>query len=131
MEMKEIEQLLALKFQKKQGAVSKIILQERRLRAQLSRLDEQARTAETSQHQYLQAIGADVIWNAWLGRTKTSLNLELAQVLAQKEMLLQDARKDYGKLLVSRELMQNQAEIEQKKGHSKLLGTAINNWLFK
>lgn len=125
--MFEMEKILDLKFQRKQQVFSKVLAQEAKLRAQIGQLNEQEQDAEQSNQQHIKAIGADVIWKAWLERTKTALNMELAQVLAQKERLLVSVRKDYGKLLVSRQLLRKQgAEIAHER-QKKSLNTSIES----
>ena len=116
--LKELEQLLDLKFRKKQFRYAKVLSHESRLREQLQRLDDQAKEAQKSKDHKLRAIGADVIWKSWLDRTKRTLNMELAQVLAQKEGLKSGVRREYGKLLVGRELLVNQ-QMDEKKEHQK------------
>jgi len=124
-QLKSIEQIFDLKFKKKQGAFLAVVQQEKQLRAQLNKLDIQARSSQVHEHQNMQAIGADVIWQSWVERTRKTLNLELAQVLAQKEALLANVKKDYGRLLVSRELYSELENTERNQTQAKLLGAAI------
>lgn len=126
-----MEQIFDLKFKKKQGAFLAVVQQEKQLRAQLKKLDTQARTSQIQEHQNMQAIGADVIWQSWIERSKKSLNMELAQVLAQKETLLSNVKKDYGKLLVSRELSASLANTENDQKQAKLLATAIETAILR
>lgn len=46
------------------------------------------------------AIGSDVIWQSWVGRTRSQLNIQLAKVLSTKEYHLAAVRKAYGKVMV-------------------------------
>lgn len=123
----QMEQILALKFQQRQQIFSKVRAEENRLRAQMVKLVAQEQEAETINDDRIKAIGADVIWKAWVGRAKTTLNMELAQVLAQKERLLVSVRRDYGKLLVSQKLLRDQkmAAVEARRKVS--LNTSINS----
>ena len=78
----------------------------------------------------MRAIGADVVWRAWVGRTKTKLNLELAQVLAQKEVMLRDVRKDFGKLAVCQKLKQMELKNSKMTAQKKALAVSIQSNLF-
>ncbi|MEM9575679.1 MAG: hypothetical protein AAF999_01555 [Pseudomonadota bacterium] len=125
--MKDLEQMLDLRFRKKQMGYAKIVSQEARLREQLRKLDDQAREAERSQDHQLRTIGADVIWKSWLERTKRSLNMELAQIMAQKEALKAGVRREYGKLLVGREMLEKQLLEEKASRKKQTLDTAIDS----
>lgn len=108
---KSAETLLDLKFQRKQSIIVGLNSHEARLRAQINQITEHDKSTEQSSDQQMKSIGADVIWKAWVGRTKEKLNRELAQVLAQKETVLRDMRRDFGRVLVCRELI----DLETKK----------------
>ncbi|AEI96254.1 MULTISPECIES: hypothetical protein [Roseobacter] len=124
-QLNAIKQIFDLQFKKKQGAFLAVVQKEQQLRGQLKKLDTQVRNSQIHEHQNMQAIGADVIWQSWVERSKKTLNLELAQVLAQKETLLSNVRKDYGKLLVSRELYSSIESTERNQTQAKLLVSAI------
>ena len=121
----EIETLLSLKFRNRQQVYARIVAEESRLRLQLAKLDGQVREAEAESTQNLRAIGADVIWKRWVERAKTSLNLELAQVLAQKERLKASVRKEYGKVLVSQRLLEERREEDRRHAADRALDAAI------
>lgn len=109
----ELVNLLEINFQKQQQKYSRVLAHEARIRGQIDKLDEQASIAQLQNTHQIQAIGAEVIWKAWLDRTKRSLNMELASVLVQKESLRSAVQKEYGKLLASKEMkerVQNNAE---------------------
>lgn len=129
--LNEMEIILGIKFQRKQHLFSKILMEEQRIRSQLTKLKEEERKSEQSYDDQIKAIGADVIWKAWIHRTRVRLNLELAQVLAQKENLLSSVRSEYGKLLVSRELMSEAKKTKVKQRQGRLLDAAIESSLFR
>ncbi|EEB83257.1 conserved hypothetical protein [Roseobacter sp. GAI101] len=69
----------------------------------------------------MRSVGADIAWQAWLGRKKAALNGELAQVLAIKEHHLKQVRTAYGKLIVARELAGNlRGDIKKRKARDEL-----------
>lgn len=121
----ELESILELKFHKKQQSFAHILANEGRLRGQLLKLNEQERASDAQKDHNLQAIGADVLWKAWVERTKRSLNLELAHVLAQKDALQGAVKREYGKLLVGRELLRLQSETDKTAVRRQFLEKAI------
>lgn len=123
----DLETILTLRFQKRQQIFSKVVAEEGRLRGQLSKLDDQERRSEASSEQHIKAIGADVVWKTWLERTRMSLNMELAHVLAQKDSLLAAVRKDYGKLLVVRQLRDDHLAATRKAKHMRSLNRSIES----
>lgn len=123
----DMEKILSLRFQKRQQVFSKVVAEEAKLRAKLAKLAEQERSSDASSEQHIKAIGADVVWKAWLERTRTSLNMELAHVLAQKESLLAAVRKEYGKLLVVRRLRDDHLCAARKQQQSRALNKSIES----
>jgi hypothetical protein len=135
--MKDINQLQQLHiivqshYDLAQQEFQKIITQEACVRAELSRLDDlnnEARIA-TNESLELRAIGADIIWQSWVNRSKRQLNMKLARILAQKEPHLAAVRRAYGKVLVATELLENR-KVSQKKTQestelSELIGQII------
>lgn len=124
-----LQSLLEMKFRESQRSFSKVVTAENRLRRELAKLDGMAKNAEEAQHQNMRAIGADVIWKAWVGRTKTGLNMELAHVLAQKERLARGVRKDYGKLLASQTIVGARHTEQTKRKQSEQLADVLRQHL--
>lgn len=124
-QLHSIQQVFELQFRKKQGAFLAVVQQETKLRLQLEKLQSQLRSSQNEKHEDMQAIGADLIWQSWVEGSKKSLNLELAQVLAQKETLLANVKKDYGKLLVSKELHRKAASDESNQSRAELLKNTL------
>ncbi|TMM52503.1 hypothetical protein [Sulfitobacter sabulilitoris] len=98
-----------------QLAFQTLVAEENRLRSELARLDAQLRGSRTEDATEMRAIGADVIWQAWVGRAKTELNLSLARVLAQKEHHLRQVRRAYGKTLVTEGLVAEEKALRSRK----------------
>ncbi len=120
------------KYDQQQQSFQKLVSEENRLRAELIRLDVTARQAQSEPigKQEMRAIGADIIWQGWVTRTKTQLNLKLAQVLALKLHHLAQVKNAYGKVLVVKELLgQARAELRDKKAYDALM-QAIDQTLF-
>lgn len=117
----------------RQADFAKLLAEENRLRSELRRLDAMGRDAQTDtlDQVQMQAIGADVIWEGWLGRTKASVNMALARVLAMKEHHLAEVRQAFGKLTVSQQLLKDARAAAAKKVTAKLLSEAIEMSLFR
>ena len=96
-------------YARRQQDLAAVLAEENRLRGELARLDGMRHAAASDAGAMpLQAIGADVLWQGWIGRAKTAVNLQLARTLARKEPHQAAVRQAYGKMLVARE-MQGQA----------------------
>ncbi len=126
----ELNDLLVVteaKYRLEQQSFQKIVAQENHLRSELSRLDElQYQTRSTVQDACeMRAIGADVLWQGWIGRSKSQLNLKLARTLATKLHHLAQVRRAYGKVLVVNELLDQVKRIEKKKQAQDTLSQAI------
>lgn len=113
--------LVDIKYRQEQESFERLKAEEDRLRAGLRKLDIQMLESRSSGDAQQRAIGADVQWQAWIGRKKRELNMRLAQVLAIKERHIAQVRKAYGKVLVSTELLdQLQADTRMQKAQSDL-----------
>ncbi|MEM5520645.1 hypothetical protein [Sulfitobacter sp. AS59] len=114
----DIEKIFEVQYEKNQKEFRKLTLQETRLRAEIAKLDSRHQeSCEIGNARFeMRSIGADVAWNAWVGRKKAQLNLELAQVLSVKDRHLKQVREAFGKLSVTRDLSQ-----KMRLKHTKLL----------
>ena len=63
----------------------------------------------------MRAVGADVSWDIWVGRTRIDLNRRLAEVLAQKLPLMESVRTAFGR----HEALSQLASKEQRGRLSK------------
>lgn len=133
--MTELEQLEAIteaRYQQQQQGFQKVVAEENRLRSELSRLDQHLRDSQTAIYKDtpMRTIGADVIWQGWVGQRKAELNMKLARVLAMKEHHLKQVRTAYGKLIVAQTL-RNDAETALRKDREKAqLNRAIDQTLY-
>ncbi|KIN74574.1 hypothetical protein [Sulfitobacter guttiformis] len=116
-----MQKLVDVKYRQQQESFGRLILQENRLRSSLRQLDENLAESRAIHDEPLRAIGADIAWQAWVGRKKRELNLQLAKILAVKERRISQVRKAYGKVLVTNSLIdQVGKEQSQKKVCSEL-----------
>lgn len=116
-----MQTLVEIKYRQQQESFSRLMMHENRLRASLSQLDQQLAESLSNGDTEQQAIGADVLWQAWVGRKKRELNMQLAQVLAMKERHIAQVRHAYGKVLVTDSLFEQvNAETKKKKAQFQL-----------
>jgi len=122
--------LVGVKYRQQQESFSRLMAQENKLRASLRKLDAHLAESRSSTDAPQKAIGADVIWQTWVGRKKREINIQLAQVLAVKERHIAQVRQAYGKVLVTDALHEQMStEVKQKKAQSQL-DRAISSMLF-
>ncbi len=79
--------------------VQTVLQEEARIRGALAQLREQADSerAALAGDMPMQTIGADLLWQAWLERSRKQLNIELSQVLARKSVLMDRVREAFGR----------------------------------
>lgn len=104
-------------YLRSQQALKSVLAKEAQLRGELKKLDDHARSVRTEQAEtidHMRAIGADLLWEGWLTRTRAQLNLELAKTMAQKEQHIGKVRKSFGKKIVSERLLQQEQSARSK-----------------
>ncbi len=129
-QFRQIEQLVDIQYRQQQKSFQRLLAEEGRLRAALRQLDEHLKESRESGDVSQRAIGADVVWQAWVGRKKQELNMQLAQVLAIKEHHIAQVRRAYGKVLAAQELHRQSKTIQKQKTAQTLLDRAVNSSLF-
>jgi len=130
--LSDLKEITQAQYAKAQQSFAKLVAEENMLRSELSRLDAmrlQASTADPNAIQ-MQSIGADIIWQGWIGRAKAALNMRLAQVLALKEHHLAAVRRAYGKVLVGEELYDTQKTSARQARADAVLAQAIESSLY-
>ncbi len=98
------------RYQIEQAKLADIAAEEQKLRRMLAELTEQERSGRSTlvKDTAIAAYGGDVMWQRWVGRSRTVLNARLANVLARKDNILVGMRKAFGKKIVAEELLQQQ-----------------------
>ena len=122
-DLQRLEAITRAKYDQQQQSFQRIQAEEARLRAELARLDDMLKTSEAAAEGQgeMRAIGADILWQGWVARSKTALNIKLAQVLAIKEQQLHQVRQAFGKLQVVEQLIAETRSVTRKKmGQSQL-----------
>ena len=126
-QMSRVTDALYLKeFQK----IRHILERENELRASLTRLSEQVAQAQTQQTEAfaMQTIGADLLWQGWVTRTRRQLNIELAQVLAQKMRAISEAQRAFGKQQAVKSMRDMAAAARREKIDKHLQGRLAQSW---
>lgn len=127
MDLRTLQTLTELKYQKSLSGLSDILAREAKLRgelAQLRRHTVEAQSLPVAAHS-MRNIGADVIWLQWVAKATRSLNIELAQVLAQKESLLANQRRALGRRTVAANLASDADTRKQAERKASALQRAI------
>lgn len=96
----EIVILTEALFRRAVARLQGLAAQEARLRADLATLEARrlaSRNLPEADYAGLRPIGADLLWQGWLGRNRARLNAELAMTLARKSKLQQRAQLAYGR----------------------------------
>jgi len=130
----QLEQLLMVsqaKYDHQQQAFAKILMEETRLRQEIVRLDKLNENSAVSGADLvgMQAIGADILWQGWLSRSKTTLNMDLARVLAIKTHEQAKVRQAFGKVVALQELIRTKEKAQTKKSAQTALSLAIDQSL--
>lgn len=125
-----MQKLVNVKYHQQQESFSRLLVQENKLRGSLTQLDEHMSASRKSGDPHQKAIGADVAWQAWIGRKKRELNIQLAQVLAVKEKHIAQVRAAYGKVLVTDQLFDQVRQDTNKKKAQSRLDHAITSMSF-
>ncbi len=109
----ELEQLRSLKSQK---ALAGISAEEGKLRRQIGTLQQHRRMSHDTDPGLMpmRAIGADILWQGWIDRTQSDLNMDLARVLVRKAPILKRARKDIGRREVVSDLKDRMQAEDQR-----------------
>lgn len=129
--MTDLEQLLMVstaQYDHQRQVFAKVVAEESTLRQELRRLKslDQATDIENDPVSNMRAIGADVLWQGWLSRSQSALNMQLARVLAIKEHEQDKVRKAFGKVVALQELIGSEKKTRRKKAAKARLQTAID-----
>ena len=131
MDFSQLKQISDLKYQKSEQAIAEITAQENRLRSELQRLQSLVRETHSApaSDAELRSIGGDVIWLKWLASAQRQLNVELAQVLAQKENVMARHRTASGKKAVADKLLERSGQLSRNMQMKRALDQAIETAL--
>ncbi|WP_299592119.1 hypothetical protein [uncultured Tateyamaria sp.] len=131
MDLSQLQHMADLKFRQSEQAVLRLTRREVSLRTELARLQELAHAThcQSASDEELRAIGGDIIWLKWLSSSRRQLNIELAQILAQKEALMAQHYLVNGKKMVADELSKKNQLVEQGRRATSALNQAVETSL--
>ncbi len=110
---RDMEEMTRLHYEGERQKVSDLQAEEARLHQDLAALDARARGSAGLPAPDLAAprgIGADLLWQGWLGRRRAALQTRLASVLARKGSALQNLRRAHGRWLAARDLLRQEED---------------------
>ncbi|MDA7964361.1 hypothetical protein [Ruegeria sp.] len=104
-------------FQKEYQELRPLLQKEAQLQAQLVRLDAQLAQvkADSIQTEGYHVTGGDMLWHGWESATRRQLNMELAQVRAQKLAAMEGLRKAFGRKQAVENLSRQAREQKRQK----------------
>lgn len=109
-----------MQYRQSQHSLQIVITQEVRVRNELTTLRQHRKTArdlELTDEPEMRGMGADVIWEKWLEKSTIKLNIDLAKILATKEIHIARVRNSFGKLQAADANLKHLQTIrKQRKG---------------
>jgi hypothetical protein len=119
----ELEDLTKILKRAQEARVQGIVAEENRLRRAIAELDDKATLAGQLPAERLhdmRSVGADLLWNGWLSRSRRQLNIELAQVLARKGQIMREVRKAHGRNSAAKTILRHEEDAEKSKRQAAL-----------
>jgi hypothetical protein len=118
--MQQLEDLATIvmsEYERAQANLQEVLHEESVLRAELQRLSHIANSARVpiTLNDKVRSIGADVLWESWLSRTRSEINMKLARVLSTKEPRIRNVQECYGKTLIVKSIINNERIKKEKK----------------
>lgn len=100
-------------YQSRLARMQRLMADETALRQELASLEVARRNnlAVEFSPADMRAIGADILWEGWIVRQRTALNMRLANLLVQKEAMRVEIREVFGRAQVAKAL--NDAQLEK------------------
>ncbi len=116
-QMNALTQITDALFQVEQAKMQRIAADEKSVRQALSNLDAQYNNAlgDASDMMAVRALGADLLWQVWVGRKRANLQLELAKILVRKAQAAEGLRHAFGKNHVATQLHQQETTRSRQK----------------
>ncbi len=124
----DLRKATQVRYLEEHAKIAKILTKESSITNALRRLDEQKQMGAkiASGDEAMKAIGADLLWNTWQHSTRQRLNMELAQVRAQKLELMSRVRLAFGRDQAIQKLVeqkkQESSDQKSKRNEARILG---------
>lgn len=132
-QLENLRKITAVKYEAEQAALQKLLMEENNIRTELTRLKDmmQSARAESLAPSEMRAIGADVLWQGWIGRNVAALNIKLAAVLAKKEQRLKKVRKAFGKANVVAQLISETSRQSKQANAQTQVDAALDQFMHR
>lgn len=105
-------------FQGHMAGLQRLAAEETLLRQTLAALEDARKSNMQVDETYreMRALGADLLWEAWIVRQRTALNMRLANLLVQKEVMRSEMRSAFGRAQVAQALTSaEQAKVDSRR----------------
>lgn len=132
--LSDLTKLTEALYQAETAKMQDLLMQEAKLRQDLARLEEHRRTNRDLPDADLQGvrqIGADLLWQGWVGRSKADLQTELARVLARKGQMIGQLRRAFGKHQAATRMLADDTHATTKKALARREGNLADLALLK
>ncbi|SFO14928.1 hypothetical protein SAMN04487859_11746 [Roseovarius lutimaris] len=116
--LSDLTKLTEALYQAETAKMQDLLLQEAKLRQDLADLEEHRRANRDLPYTAMQGvrqIGADILWQGWVGRSKVDLQAELARVLARKGQMIGQLRRAFGKHQAATKMLADDTGAHTKK----------------
>lgn len=111
-------------YRAEQTKLRELSEREGQLRRALITLEERRKATASlpaTQLDAIRQVGADLLWQGWIGRNRAGLNRQLALCLAQKARFLTNLRRAYGRHLAAQSLHDDRtAAIRVAEEHAQI-----------
>ena len=118
----QLERAAGAAYQAAQASLRDILAEETRLRSALADLD--AKRSDThalapEEMRAPRAVGADILWQAWVQRTRQELNMRLARTLVSKSDKLAALRLAFGRVDAVKTLIDQEKSARRKAAQDR------------
>lgn len=136
--MTDLTEITDMHFRVEQSKLRDILKKESEMRRMLKDLDEQhanARDVVRNQITLERSFGGDVLWHAWVSRSRRELQIRLAQILAVKGQKIQNMRVAFGRKLASEQIEHQRSadllkSLDKKSVETNQINQILSHGLF-
>lgn len=121
-DLEQMAQITQAIYRAEQAKFQRLTTREGQLRRALADLDAHRRAAAhlpADQLDGVRAIGADLAWQGWVQRSRSALNMELAQVLVKKAERMGALRRAFGRSEVVGQLDRDSKTARRKSAQDR------------
>lgn len=116
-----------LRYDRQRQVLAGITAEEDRIRSDLARLDDMGRAQQAGDP--MRVVGADLLWQGWLARARSALNMRLARQLALKDQELARVKRAFGRVTALEAILEAQRRSEGRRRTANTLNEAITEVL--